>query len=42
VGEHDVQLAAIYDAMENLMDEKLDEKIEKQQWAEREKIGFKK
>ena len=42
IGEHDVQLAAIYDAMENLMDEKLDEKIEKQQWAERERIGFKK
>ncbi len=42
IGEHDVQLSAIYDAMENLMDEKLDEKIEKQQWAERERIGFKK
>jgi ORF6N domain len=42
IGEHDVQLAAIYDAMENLMDEKLDEKIEKQQWANRERIGFKK
>ena len=42
IGEHDVQLAAIYDAMENLMDEKLDEKVEKQQWAERERIGFKK
>ena len=42
IGEHDVQLAAIYDAMENLMDEKLDKKIEKQQWAERERIGFKK
>jgi ORF6N domain len=42
IGEHDVQLAAIYDAMENLMDEKLDEKIEKQQWTERERIGFKK
>ena len=41
IGEHDVQLAAIYDAMENLMDEKVDKKIEKQQWAERERIGFK-
>jgi hypothetical protein len=42
IGEHDVQLAAIYDAMENLMDEKLDKKIEEQQWIERERIGFKK
>jgi hypothetical protein len=42
VGEHDVQLAAIYDALENLMDKKVDEKIEKQQWIERERIGFKK
>ena len=39
-GEHDVQLAAIYDAMENLMDEKVDEKIKKKAWQERERIGF--
>ena len=42
MGEHDVQLAAIYDAMENLMDEKVDEKIRKKTWQERERIGFKK
>ena len=46
LGEHDVQLAAIYDALENLMDEKMDDKIEKQikkqHWTERERIGFKK
>ena len=42
MGEHDVQLAAIYDAMENLMDEKVDEKIKKKAWQERERIGFKK
>ena len=42
MGEHDVQLAAIYDAMENLMDEKADEKIKKKAWQERERIGFKK
>ena len=42
MGEHDIQLAAIYDAMENLIEEKADEKIIKQQWKERERIGFKK
>lgn len=42
IGEHDVQLSTIYDAMENMMEEKVDEKIEKQKWAERERIGFKK
>lgn len=38
IGEHDTQLAAIYDAIENL----LDEKTEKKSWEERERIGFKK
>jgi hypothetical protein len=46
VGEHDVQLAAIYDAMENLMDEredaKMEQRIKKEHWTERERIGFKK
>ena len=42
IGEHDVQLGAIYDAMENLMDEKMDETIEEEKWAGRERIGFKK
>ena len=42
IGEHDVQLGAIYDAMENLMDEKADEKIKEKNWEEREMIGFKK
>jgi phage regulator Rha-like protein len=36
VGEHDVQLAGIYDAIENL----LDEKEEKKSWQERKRIGF--
>ena len=36
IGEHDTQLAAIYDAIENL----LDDKTEKRNWAERERIGF--
>jgi len=38
IGEHDTQLNAIYDAIENL----LDEKAEKRNWEERERIGFKK
>jgi len=37
LGEHDVQLNSIYDAIENL----LDEKEEKKNWEERPRIGFK-
>ena len=37
IGEHDVQLNQIYDAIENL----LEEKSEKKSWDERERIGFK-
>lgn len=42
IGEHDVQLGAIYNAIENLMDEKTEEKVKKIDWEERERIGFKK
>lgn len=42
LGEHDVQLGAIYDAMEQLMDEKVDEQAKRVNWEERERIGFKK
>lgn len=38
IGEHDTQLAAIYGAIENL----LDEKVEKKSWEERERIGYRK
>jgi len=38
LGEHDIQLNQIYDAMENL----LDEKAVQRKWDERERIGFKK
>lgn len=38
LGEHDVQLNQIYDAMENL----LDEKAAPRKWEERERIGFRK
>lgn len=37
LGEHDAQLNMIYDAMENL----LDEKASGRKWEERERIGFK-
>ena len=38
LGEHDAQLSQIYDAIENL----LDEKASQRKWNERERIGFKK
>ena len=38
LGEHDVQLNQIYDAIENL----LDEKAAQRKWNDRERIGFKK
>ena len=38
LGEHDVQLNQIYDAMENILDEKSAQK----KWEDRERIGFKK
>jgi len=37
IGEHDVQLNQIYDALENL----LDEKAAQRKWDDRERIGFK-
>jgi hypothetical protein len=37
LGDHDAQLNQIYDAMENLLDEKAAQK----KWEERKKIGFK-
>ena len=42
IGEHDVQLASIYDALENLLDKKEEESQKKKKWTERERIGFKK
>lgn len=38
LGSHDAQLNQIYDAMENLLDEKAAER----KWDDRERIGFKK
>ena len=42
IGEHDVQLSAIYDALEHLLDKKEEENAIKQKWVKRERIGFKK
>lgn len=36
LGEHDVQLSQIYDAIENLLDQKVQEK----KWEDRQRIGF--
>lgn len=38
IGEHDTPLSAIYDAIENL----LDDKAAHRKWEDRERIGFKK
>lgn len=37
LGEHDTQLKSIYDAIENLLEEKVEQKC----WQDRERIGFK-
>lgn len=42
IDEHDVQLTKIYDALENMLDEKQDEKTKLVEWEQRERIGFKK
>ncbi len=41
-GERDVQIASIYDALENLLDKKEDEIEQRLKWEQRERIGFKK
>ena len=42
IGEHDTQLSAIYDALENLLDKKEEEKEKIEKWVKRDRIGFKK
>lgn len=39
--EHDVQLNSIYEAIENLLDDKIDKELEKEKWINRQRIGFK-
>ena len=41
IDEHDVQLKSIYDALENMLDEKEEERLQKLKWEKRERIGFK-
>ena len=41
VGNHNEQLNQIYDALENLLDDKIDKTINKKMWEQRERIGFK-
>ena len=38
---HDVQLNSIYEAIENLLDDKVDKELEKEKWINRKRIGFK-
>lgn len=40
VGEHDVQLAAIYDTIESLLDKKVVEEEIREAWKNRKRIGF--
>jgi phage regulator Rha-like protein len=42
IGEHDIQLSSIYDALENLLDKKEEESQAKEKWEKRQRIGFKK
>ncbi len=42
IDEHDIQLNSIYDVLENMLDKKEDEKLQKIKWEKRERIGFKK
>lgn len=42
IGNHDAQLNQIYEALENLLDEKVEEQAKKESWTNRERIGFKK
>lgn len=42
IDEHDAQLKNIYDAIENLLDIKEDERVKHRNWEIRERVGFKK
>jgi ORF6N domain len=40
-GKHDVQLNSIYDAIENLLDDKIEKELKQNKWSKRKRIGFK-
>lgn len=42
VGNHDAQLKQIYEAIENLLDDKVNKQVREYTWKTRERIGFKK
>lgn len=39
-GEYDIQLAAIYDTIETLLDKKVEEEEQREAWKNRNRIGF--
>ena len=41
IGEHDVQLNSIYEAIEKLLDDKVDKELQEEKWGNRKRIGFK-
>ena len=41
LGEHDVQLNSIYEAIEKLLDDKVDKELQEEKWRNRKRIGFK-
>ena len=41
IDEHDVQLNKIYEAIENLLDDKTDKELKEAEWNNRKRIGFK-
>jgi hypothetical protein len=41
IGSHDAQLNNIYEALENMLDKKVEEENEKRNWNNRKRIGFK-
>jgi len=41
IGEHDVQLNSIYEAIENLLEDKVDKELQEENWKNRKRIGFK-
>lgn len=40
LGEHDAQLNSIFEAIENLLDDKIDKEFESEKWRNRKRIGF--
>jgi hypothetical protein len=41
IGAHDAQLNQIYEALENMLDKKVDEEMKLEAWKNRKQIGFK-